>query len=76
MFGKTIKLQIWDTAGQERFHTITQAYYRGAHGLIITFALNNLASFQNIKYWLKHIEEGAACNCPKILVGTKSDLIN
>ena len=29
------QIQIWDTAGQERFRTITQSYYRSAHGVII-----------------------------------------
>ena len=27
----------WDTAGQERFRTITSSYYRGAHGIIVSF---------------------------------------
>lgn len=54
---KNIRLQIWDTAGQERFHTITKAYYRGAHGLVIVFDITNPESFQNISYWLQNIEE-------------------
>ena len=39
------KLQIWDTAGQERFRSITSAYYRGAHAIIIVYDLSNSESF-------------------------------
>lgn len=46
--GKTVKLQIWDTAGQERFRNITQAYYRGAAGILLSFSLADTRSFQNI----------------------------
>lgn len=35
--GDVVKLQIWDTAGQERFRTITGAYYKGAHAIIIVY---------------------------------------
>lgn len=35
--GRTIRVDIWDTAGQERFHVITQAYYAGAHGIILAY---------------------------------------
>lgn len=35
-----IRLQIWDTAGQEKFKTITQTYYRGAMGIVLTYAIN------------------------------------
>ena len=35
------KLQIWDTAGQERFRTITSAYYKGAHAVVIVHDLSN-----------------------------------
>lgn len=53
---KTIKMQIWDTAGQERFRNITQAYYRGAGGILLTFSLTDKVSFQNIEKWTAQIE--------------------
>lgn len=43
-----IRLQIWDTAGQEKFKTITQTYYRGAMGIILTYAINERETFQDI----------------------------
>ncbi len=46
--GKTIKLQIWDTAGQERFKTITSSYYKGAHGIIVTYDITDRESFSAI----------------------------
>ena len=49
MDGKRVKLQIWDTAGQERFRTITQAYYRGAMGILLVYDVTDEASFNNIR---------------------------
>ena len=46
---KRVKLQIWDTAGQERFRTITSAYYRGAMGILLTYDICDLRSFENVK---------------------------
>ncbi|XP_042185044.1 ras-related protein Rab-8A isoform X2 [Oncorhynchus tshawytscha] len=54
---KKIKLQIWDTAGQERFRTITTAYYRGAMGIMLVYDITNEKSFENIKNWIRNIEE-------------------
>ena len=45
---KVIKLQIWDTAGQERFKTITSSYYKGAHGIIVTYDITDRESFSAI----------------------------
>jgi len=36
---KRLKLQIWDTAGQERFKNVTQAYYKGAAGIIMVYSI-------------------------------------
>lgn len=51
--GKSVKVQIWDTAGQERFRTITQTYYRGAHGVILAYDCTSNESFENISNWVK-----------------------
>ena len=71
--GKLIKLQIWDTAGQERFRTITKTYYKGAHGIILTYDVTDQNSFKNIRNWIKQIEANAQTNVCKVLVGNKCD---
>ena len=58
--GKKIKLQIWDTAGQERFRTITQAYYRGAMGILLVYDVSNEQSFLNVKQWMRQNEQHAS----------------
>jgi len=70
---KHIKLQIWDTAGQERFRTITKTYYKGAHGIMLTYDVTDENSFKNIRNWVKQIEQNANNNVCKILVGNKCD---
>jgi Ras-related protein Rab-1A len=45
-------MQIWDTAGQERFKTITASYYKGAHGIILTYDITDKQSFKDIENWL------------------------
>uniref|UniRef100_A0A7N0UNS9 Uncharacterized protein n=1 Tax=Kalanchoe fedtschenkoi TaxID=63787 RepID=A0A7N0UNS9_KALFE len=71
---KKIKLQIWDTAGQERFRTITTAYYRGAMGILLVYDVTDESSFNNIKNWIRNIEQHASDNVNKILVGNKADM--
>ena len=70
---KLIKLQIWDTAGQERFRNIGKMFYKGAHGIILTYDVTDENSFKNIRNWIKQIEENAPTNVCKILVGNKCD---
>eukprot|EP00041_Stephanoeca_diplocostata_P008209 m.118694 g.118694 ORF g.118694 m.118694 type:complete len:216 (+) comp17220_c0_seq1:235-882(+) len=71
---KKIKLQIWDTAGQERFRTITTAYYRGAMGILLVYDITNEKSFDNIKTWIKNIEQHASADVEKMILGNKCDM--
>uniref|UniRef100_A0A1A8EEP7 Ras-related protein SEC4 n=4 Tax=Nothobranchius TaxID=28779 RepID=A0A1A8EEP7_NOTKA len=71
---KKIRLQIWDTAGQERFRTITTAYYRGAMGIMLVYDITNEKSFENIKNWIRNIEEHASSDVEKMVLGNKCDI--
>ena len=72
--GKEIKLQLWDTAGQERFRTITQSYYRGAHGIVLVYDITDIVSYTNVTRWMKEIERYANDNVVNLLVGNKCDM--
>eukprot|EP01135_Chromosphaera_perkinsii_P007998 Nk52_evm70s1073 gene=Nk52_evmTU70s1073 len=72
--GKRIKLQIWDTAGQERFRTITTAYYRGAMGILLVYDVTDEKSFNNIRNWIRNIEQHASENVNRVLIGNKCDM--
>jgi small GTP-binding protein len=69
-----IKIQIWDTAGQERYRSITSAYYRGSHGIVLVYDITKRKSFENIVIWLDEIYKYAEKTIPIILIGNKSDL--
>merc|ERR1711981_1311667 len=73
MDGKKIKMQIWDTAGQERFRTITQSYYRGAHGIFIVYDITDYDSFKNVPDWLREIDRYSSEAVVKLMVGNKCD---
>ncbi|XP_026218426.1 ras-related protein Rab-19-like [Anabas testudineus] len=72
--GKKVKIQVWDTAGQERFRTITQSYYRSAHGAMITYDITRSTTFDSVAHWIKEVELYGAANVVLVLIGNKSDL--
>jgi Ras-related protein Rab-8A len=69
-----VKLQIWDTAGQERFRTITTAYYRGAMGILLIYDVSDENSFVNVRNWMRQIDQNAAENVNRVLIGNKADV--
>ena len=69
-----MKLQIWDTAGQERFRTITTAYYRGAMGILLVYDVSDENSFTNVRNWMRQIDQNAAENVNRVLIGNKADV--
>ncbi len=62
------------SAGQERFRTLTSAYYRGAHGIILVYDITNRESFESIQHWLKEIDIYSTNeDAVKMLIGNKTD---
>ncbi|XP_008277119.1 ras-related protein Rab-19-like [Stegastes partitus] len=72
--GRKVKMQVWDTAGQERFRTITQSYYRSAHGAMIAYDITRRPTFDSVTHWIKEVELYGATNVVLVLIGNKSDL--
>ncbi|XP_060695521.1 ras-related protein Rab-19-like isoform X2 [Hemiscyllium ocellatum] len=70
--GKRVK--VWDTAGQERFRTITQSYYRSAHGAMIAYDITKQSSFNSVPHWVNEIQRYGAANVVQMLIGNKADL--
>jgi len=70
---KIIKLQVYDTAGQDRFRTITAAYYRGSHGVLLVYDVTDERSFSNIRTWIAAMPEHTSA-ASKLIVGNKCDL--
>merc|ERR1712072_1281618 len=70
-----LKLTIWDTAGQERFRTLTAAYYRGAHGIVLVYDVGSRESFEALKsVWLREVDLYSTYgNAVKLLIGNKID---
>ncbi|XP_028802149.1 ras-related protein RABE1c-like, partial [Neltuma alba] len=50
------------------------AYYRGAMGILLVYDVTDEASFNNIRNWIRNIEQHASDNVNKILVGNKADM--
>ncbi|XP_073328042.1 ras-related protein Rab-19 [Pagrus major] len=72
--GKKVKMQVWDTAGQERFRTITQSYYRSAHGAMVAYDISRRTTFESVPHWIREVEQFGAASVVLILIGNKSDL--
>jgi Ras-related C3 botulinum toxin substrate 1 len=72
--GKPISLGLWDTAGQEDYDRLRPLSYPQTDVFLITFALNSLTSFENVKAkWVSEVQHYAP-GVPFLLIGTKSDV--
>jgi len=73
--GSPYRLNLLDTAGQERFRTLSNSYYRGAHGIILCYDISDRSSFLSLETWYDEIELNAIDNVVTYLVGCKLDVV-
>jgi Ras-related protein Rab-8A len=59
---------------QERFRTLTAAFYKGAHGMILVYDVTDEKTFANVRNWIRNIEQQGNGHVDKLLVGNKCDL--
>lgn len=48
--------------------------YRGAKGIIIVYDITNAKSFEDVKKWLRSIEENSGDDVVTVIIGNKSDM--
>jgi len=75
-FDADIKLQIWDLGGQDQFAAVRPSFYAGAKGIIYTFDLTRMATFNNLLIWKNEVENEIGDKAASILIGNKLDLID
>ena len=72
--GKEIKLVLIDTLGQERYRSTALSCLKNCHGAILVFSLTDKNSFENIKDWMRCLEdEGIKAYA---IFGNKNDMID
>ncbi len=71
-----VRHTIWDFGGQEQFRRLFNYYIDGANGVFLVFDLTNIESLVKLDWWIDQLKEHNLQNRPKILIGTKLDIIN
>lgn len=73
---KCIANAIFDFGGQDRFKPLIPKFIGGANGAFLVFDLNDPSSLDQLNFWYDQlIEHADGHKIPKILIGSKSDLI-
>ncbi|KAJ6227572.1 ras and ef-hand domain-containing protein [Anaeramoeba flamelloides] len=70
---KIVCLRLWDTSGQERFNSLTPLYYRNSNAAILVYDIENVSSFQKIKFWINEIKNNTKKPPIIAIVGNKLD---
>ena len=55
---------------------MTQSFYKRSDGIVLTFDVTNLESYNHVNKWMTSIETHADSSICKILVGNKVDMVD
>ena len=69
----TGKYKIWPLRPFEAVKLLLKSY-RGAKGIIIVYDITNAKSFEDVKKWLRSIEENSGDDVVTVIIGNKSDM--
>ena len=72
---KIVANSIFDFGGQDRFKPLIPKFLDGTNGALLVFDSVSFSSFQQLDYWYDQVEKYCGSNVPKILIGSKSDLL-
>jgi GTPase SAR1 family protein len=67
-------INVINTKTAVKFDVIFFSYYRGAMGIMLVYDITNDKSFDNIKNWIRNIEEHASADVEKMILGNKCDM--
>ncbi|MFW9902236.1 MAG: Rab family GTPase [Candidatus Thorarchaeota archaeon] len=70
-----VRHTIWDFGGQEQFKKLFKYYIGGADGIFLVFELVIMETLTRLDWWYDQIKAYKLQDQPKILIGTKLDLI-
>ncbi|MFX1411183.1 MAG: Rab family GTPase [Promethearchaeota archaeon] len=70
-----VRLSIWDFGGQEQFKKLFSYYINGANGIFLVFDLLKMETLVKLDWWYDKLIEYNLHNRPKILIGTKLDMV-
>jgi small GTP-binding protein len=73
--GETVCLSVSSLSGQSRLLPLTQQHLYNKHAVIVTYAINNVASFKQTQFWVNEASRSSP-GCLIFLVGTCTDLVS
>ncbi|MHA2034953.1 MAG: Rab family GTPase [Promethearchaeota archaeon] len=69
------RLSVWDFGGQEQFKSLFGYYISGASGIFLVFDLLKIETLFKLDWWYDNLIHHKLQDRPKVLVGTKHDLV-